>query len=257
MSDRNSTDNLTEQVVTGEEIRNQLSIVEQIRQQFSGDDEYLDALLEGQKLQLMQMAQTQDLIENFSGFGDNSNIPVGRVGRMLEDVTLGQTGDAVFSFGGSPRRVTVRADETLGELDTVQVIDDDNLVEKAKIESLLAGAQGGSLGAMSARAFGIEESEENVTVQPGTTETVLQVNSRESKWVSVGTNDETYTEYQYYVDGEEIVDEPLSHPLGLFNDPYRFPQPLTFRSRFRVDVSRSSEASSPADYFSKATYIDT
>lgn len=138
-SDRSA---LSEQVVTTEEIRRELSTIERIRQQFSGQDEFMEALLEGQKLQLMQMEQTGRLLEEFAGYGDVGEISIGRVGKALEEIPLGQSGEAVFSFGGSPRKVMVRADQSIKPTDTIEIVGEGNLAELTSRDSLLGDDSG-------------------------------------------------------------------------------------------------------------------
>jgi|APHM01.1.fsa_nt_gi hypothetical protein len=93
----------------------------------------------------------------------------------------------------------------------------------------------------------------NVTIQPGETKVVLQGSvTGESGLYEVGTNDETYSRYQYYIDGVELLEAPAPKPLGLYGDRFEFPKPLKVTSEFRVEVTRDASAPGSADYFSNA-----
>jgi len=94
--------------------------------------------------------------------------------------------------------------------------------------------------------------EQDVTINPGETKTVLEV--RDSGWLwEVGVNDETYSTYMLVVDGTEI-EEPQPQPWGLYNDPYRFPKPIEFGSSVEIRVERHSDAPGPAVYYAKVRY---
>ncbi|MHC1624575.1 MAG: hypothetical protein ACXQS2_01020 [Methermicoccaceae archaeon] len=95
--------------------------------------------------------------------------------------------------------------------------------------------------------------EEDVTINPGQKKVVLEVKDSGYLW-EVGVNDETYTTYYLLVD-EAPVGDPLPQPWGLYNDPYRFPQPIEFDSSIVVMVERHSDAPGPADYYAKVRYV--
>jgi hypothetical protein len=93
----------------------------------------------------------------------------------------------------------------------------------------------------------------NVTISPGETKEVLTASfNNEVGLYEVGTNDETYSEYQYYIDGEALLESRIPKPLGLYDTRFEFPRPLRVTSSFTVEVRRSSAAPGSADYFSNA-----
>jgi len=94
---------------------------------------------------------------------------------------------------------------------------------------------------------------EDVEVEPGEEKDILEVTDSGYLW-EVGCNDETYTTYYLIVDDTE-VGEPLPQPWGLYNDPYRFPQPIEFGSSVVIRVERHEDAPAPAKYYGKARYV--
>jgi hypothetical protein len=101
-------------------------------------------------------------------------------------------------------------------------------------------------------------SSKNVEIEPGKSKDVLNVTLPDGKsalWYEVGDKDRTYTEYEYQRDGISVLEEPQLEPLGLYNNPYRFPQPLLVRDNIAVVVSRDSDAGSSEDYLSKIRYV--
>lgn len=95
--------------------------------------------------------------------------------------------------------------------------------------------------------------EEDVSIAPGDKKKVLEVKDSGYLW-EVGINDETYTTYYLYVD-DAPVGEPLPQPWGLYNSPYRFPQPIEFDSSIVVVVERHSDAPAAASYYAKVRYV--
>lgn len=124
-----SSDPYYTQAISPEEVRAELSTIEQLISSISSKDEYLEAMLHGQRLQLMKMLQQQEQMEMMSGWGEITELPIGAIGRSLSDVGEGQWGKAEFNFSGSPRLVEVRADEDLELGDTIVIIDEENTVE--------------------------------------------------------------------------------------------------------------------------------
>jgi hypothetical protein len=98
--------------------------------------------------------------------------------------------------------------------------------------------------------------EDNVEISPASNEDVLEVTVKNSAlWYEVGTKDATYSNYQYYVDDSELLDSGQKEPMGLYNQPYRFPQPIIVRDKIAVNVRRDDDASGPEEYFSKVRYV--
>lgn len=124
-----SSERYYEQAITPEEVRDELSTIEKLISSLSSKDEYLEAMMHAQRLQLMEMLQQKEMMEVMSGWGEITELPVGAIGRSLSDVGEGQWGKAEFNFSGSPRLVEVRANEDLEVGDTIAIIDEQNRVE--------------------------------------------------------------------------------------------------------------------------------
>jgi len=119
-------------------------------------------------------------------------------------------------------------------------------------------AAASSLTQMAIRATDFEQSEtrDTVTIAPGDEQVVVAFEPSDAAlWYETGTSDETFSTYQYRVDGNEILEEPQFEPLGLYNDPFQFPQPLIVFNFVEVVVGRDSDAAGSADYFSKVRTV--
>jgi hypothetical protein len=98
----------------------------------------------------------------------------------------------------------------------------------------------------------------SVTVEPGSNEDVLVVtldSGTAALWYEVGTTDSTESSYQYMADGKDLFDNRQEETLGVFNNLYRFPQPIIAHEDIVVNVRRGDNAGSSEDYVSKVRYI--
>jgi len=94
------------------------------------------------------------------------------------------------------------------------------------------------------------------TISPGATADVLKVDLDEAAlWHETGTHDRTYSEYAYYIDGEQLFRDGLNEPLGLYNDTYQFPQPIIAEDSINIKVTRDTNAGSSEDYSSKIRFV--
>lgn len=110
--------------------------------------------------------------------------------------------------------------------------------------------------AISPTGFNQGVTDEAVEIYPASNEDTINIKLKNSAlWYEVGSNDETYSLYQYYADDTEILGERQKEPLGLYNDPYRFPQPIIVRNKIIVNVRRQEDAPGPEEYFSKVRYV--
>ena len=97
---------------------------------------------------------------------------------------------------------------------------------------------------------------ENVEIEPASSEDILDVKVKNSAlWYEVGSKDATYSSYQYYADDTELLGDRQKEPLGLYNEPYRFPQPVIIRDKISINVRRSDDAPGPEEYFGKVRYV--
>lgn len=267
------------QYVTPSDVQQELNFIEDLRRRVSGQDEYLEAILTNQRLNALQLMGN---VQNTEGRGlppsaieleeDGSpagydvqyapvpedrltnlgTLPVDAVGVANRIIYEGDVGPATFQLQGTVLSTNVRVEEDIASGDPIVVEAPGNICEPINDVSLSFLGLDGAIGV---DTYNRAESETDVTIQPDETKTVLEVNPRSASWVSVGTNDETHTEYQYFVDGDPLLPEPVKEPLGLYNDPFRFPSPLSVSRSFEVRVTRLQSAPGPADYFSKADYF--
>lgn len=266
-------------VVSNDEIRAELNFLEDLRNRISGQDEYLEALVTNSRIQAMVALQREQatlgvLPENVQlsesgtpeGYGsiEVSPVPEGNVlsSRYLPLAAVGianrtiyenDTGPATFDVNGTVQNETVRVTDDARSGDPLRIVAPGNIAEPVENVSLSLLGLTGSIGVNSYERV---ETEENVTIAPGDDEIVLRVDVNQADWVSAGTVDRPHSTYQYYVDGEELNEEPLYEPLGLYNDPYSFPTPISVDRNLEVEVARESSASGSADYFSKVTYFE-
>lgn len=266
--------------ITPDDVREELNLIESLRSRVTGTDEYMTAMLENQRIMLMQMLSDMQTsptgqrpiaqvdVDN-QGRPEGYNvdvrpvpeeetdsdltIPVSAVGVANTTIYENNSGEGTFQINGTVFSDTVRASEDIPAGEPIKVIAPGNVV--AAVNDAATSLLGYSA-AISGTRFEQTETQQNVSVSPDETETVLQVNSGNADWVYVGTNDETYSDYQYLIDGEELFDTPLKEPLGLYNDPFRFPTPLSVGSSITVQVTRLSGASGAQDYFSKVGYYE-
>lgn len=242
-------------VVTVGDVQQELNLIEDLRNRVAGDDEYLEAILTNQRIRLLMMFQRQRgaLPEAVDDRGTQRRLlPNGALGIANATIYENSDGPATFQVNGTVFVTNVRADETLGAGEPIKVVGERNLCERATSASLsLLGFQGG----LSASDYERRETDGTVTIQPGETKQVLRVVVDDAQWIGSGTSDETYSQYQYFVDGDPLFETKLDSPLGLYNDTYRFSTPLSAEDSIEVQVTRDSDASASQDYFSKVDYI--
>lgn len=253
----NTPSDVINQIAAPSDVVEELNFIENALNQLSGGDEYLEAILQNQRLQLLWMLQQQatgaipaSMAED--GFTDQE-LPLNAIGIANGRIYENDTGRATFQLQGSVFSSQVKTLDEVTSGTPVRVVGAGNQVVKATDVALSLLGLSGSIGSAS---YNRAETETDVTVQPGEQADVLIQGVDNADWVSVGTNDETHTLYQYLVDGEELVDEPLKEPLGLYNSPYQFPTPISAERDIRVRVIRQQSASGPADFYSKITYFE-
>jgi len=255
-----------------EDAREQLNAIEALENAVSGDDEFLQAILQNTKVQTMALldrmqARPRQNPSPFPGHNPDvrpvpddelyrrEDLPPSTVGLANRYIQEGDIGPGTFQVRGTIVNDTVRATEDIRAGDPVQVIAPGNIVQLRPDVSVsffgLSGAAGSG-------GFEVTQtpSGSNVTIQPGDTETVVSAATEGATWVGVGTNDETHSLYQYYIDNQAILDDPLTQPLGLYNDPFYFPQGQKVERQMQVRVTRENSASGSADYYSKLIYIE-
>lgn len=268
-------------VITVQDIQQELNFIEHLTNVVSGTDDYLEAMVENQRLQLMAMLQQNSSAANVGlvTFGvveagdpildqynvdvnpvpqsellTQQNLPLASVGITNTRIYENDTGYSTFQLGGTVFSEKVRATEDIPAGTPIRVVAPGNIVEE---QSNVATSFIGLSGRLSPEAFQVDETDQNVTVQPGEREVILNVPlPDDSAWYATGTNDETFAEYYYLVDGEEMFDEPLKSPYGLYNDPEPFPTPIRADQSISVEVALDSAASSSKEFYSKFLFSE-
>jgi hypothetical protein len=248
----------SDRYITPQEVRQELNILEQIESIIDSEDEFLQAILHNQKITGMLVLQ---MMEGGGADGsrptgiDFDNLPPGFIGLSMSDLNTGERGKAVFSVEGSNIYTDIEAAQDISQEDVVNVIDDGNqVVRLTEVNEGHLTFGKISFSGVSSKGYQMSETENNVTISPGETKTVLTVNvNNPSFWWETGTKDQTYSLYQYEVDGENMLDVPMSQPLGLYNDTYRFPRPIIFDSQIKIKIFRDPAAPGDEDYFSRTT----
>lgn len=247
---------MAEEFVSPSDIKDEISFIEGLMDSLSTDDEYLHAILENQRLFAMKMLQDSNPGGSSGESINIDNLPLGFAGVMASDSPAEDSGTAIFSLQGSSVVTRVKPVEDVSSGEVVRVSDENNVVrvvndvDRSDIanisETFIMGA-----------GFDVIESGENVSVDPGEEKIILEEDIKgTANWWESGTNDEKYTEYQYIVDGDELLDDWKSQPLGLYNDMYRFPRPIRAVSSIKVKVRRSDQAPSSEEYYSKITITE-
>jgi hypothetical protein len=240
--------------VTIEDVEQEISLVESLMEGLSSDDEFLQAILHNSRMMGMVLGQMVEGSDPNLGF-DRMDMPDGYVGIAIEDITSGSTGGSIFSANGSNIFTTITAGEKINEGDVVVVTGDSNKATRlTEVDDSYLSIGKIEYSGVGSAGFDVIESESDVTIQPGETKTVLSADfNSQTFWWETGTNDETYSTYEYLVDGDNLLDQSNSQPLGLYNDMYRFPAPITIGGNVEIKVTRDGSAGGPQDYYSKIT----
>lgn len=236
-------------LLTDDDVKEQLNIVEQLLSGASSDDEFMAAMLRNQQVLFSAIGGGRVIT-------DKDDLPNGMAGLAVEPMDPDEPGRAIFDLNGSKYVVTVNPTSGVSTNDVVFINGDGNEVAPANSidESQLLGI-GSTQGSKRASAIERYSSDSQVTIQPGETKTVLKTNVESgTQWVETGTTSNNNSLYQYKVDGNDIFDNKVETPLGLYNGLYRFPNPIRADGEIEIEVTRDESASSSADYVSKITY---
>lgn len=253
---------LVNDFVKPQEVRDELNIIEELQLGLSSDDEYLEAILENQKLVGMMMLQMmEDRKDSSNGNNEEdkdltrsinrTNLPEGYAGIVTDDVKVGESGEALFSVLGSTILCPIypRSEVDSGEVvvvnnpnNQVRTVSDIERTDIVNVSDSLV--QSGD--------FDVSETEDPVTIEAGEEKTILSFSASSLiNWWEVGATDNQYSNYQYYVDGEPLFSDWMDQPLGLYNDLYKFPKPVRAQSTIEITVRRGSVAPGPEEYVGK------
>ena len=243
-----------QQPVTREDVERQLNVLERLSGYISSDDELLMALIQNQNLMLQNMTSMMG-----GSFQGPDSLSVNQAGLAIEDIEKGDVGRVLFEERGTKIVLRAKAGNEIGAEEVVYVSEPDGpvvLPANSVSEGQLFGIGPG--GARDASEFFIDESDESVTVDPGNTEDILEVEVESvSLWWESGTTSDPDTSYQYIVDGERLFNDYITSPIGLINDMYRFPQPIQFNSELKIKARRDSGTNNSNDYDSRVTYYES
>lgn len=211
-------------------------------------NELLDADSPGQNDGDLGETDLEGLFRRFiRGQIDTTSLPIGQVGEAAESISANRTGRGFFSTWAGDFAVTVQAAENITEGDPIVIAGQGNRVVADAGADPLTGV------AYPARWDLIES--DDVDIEAGEVDTILDLEvDRSRAWVETGTVSAQYSEYQYIIDGQPLLDEPITRPLGLFNDRYRFHKPILVRNTLEIRVGRGSGAPGPETYYSNIVF---
>ncbi len=244
-------------LTTPKEVREELNLVEDIAKQASSADEYLEAILRAVNANAELLAK-----QSVGTEGYKNKPPDDTAGIVIQDGSAGDITDFLYKDDG---RTMVSSVEASRNLDSGEVaVYDENQgglipatgVGQGDLDfgSVASALVDGSNFTFIDTIFDADGG--NVEVAPGETKTVLSTDLNQTLGLmEVGTNDEEYTLYQYQVDGENLLSEPIPKPLGLYNNRYEFPHPIKVTSSFKVVLTRQEDAPSSQEYFSNAVLM--
>jgi len=240
-----------------QEVREELNIVEQSLDSASSTDEYFEALLKSNNI-LVELMRKQVV----GADGYTTVPPDNTAGIVVYDVNAGDNVDFLYKDNGRTLIANVDANTELEASEVAKYDgDQEGLIPVSDVRQgdLDFGSMASALHEPNEFIFTDTTTQTDsgkVEVEPGEekvileTETPSQVGLRE-----IGTNDVTYTMYQYEIDGEDMLTNPILKPLGLYNDRYEFPEPVRVKSKLKVKVMREEDASAPEEYFSNAVLM--
>jgi len=235
-----------------QDVREHLNIIERLVDGASSSDEYFEAIIRNQAMMIALMEGGGSGSPDIGSFG----VPTNTAGIAVQGASEGDLAEFLYKTDGRTviDNFEVASDIADGEVATIN--------SDGELQPTTGVAQGdldfGNIATSTSNAGGFiyQETEQDATLQPGDTEVILEVNLNNSAaWYMTGTNDETYTSYDYKVDGESILGDPIPKPLGLYNNMFEFPEPLQVNNTLEVEVSRNSSAPGSDDYFSNVVLL--
>lgn len=140
---------MASEIVTQDDVKRNLNLLERILDSASSDDEYLAAVIQNQMLMTQALSNigVGDSVvvneshttntgtipsggaTNDSRSGvDTNNLPIGYIGLALEEITSSSEGKAKFTLGGTEMEVTVEANNDINKDQAVTIVGSGNLV---------------------------------------------------------------------------------------------------------------------------------
>jgi len=235
-----------------QDVREHLNIIERLVSGASSSDEYFEAIIRNQAMMIQLMEGGGASVPEIGSFG----VPENTAGIAIQGASENDLAEFLYKTDG---RTVVDNFEAASDIDDGEVA---TVNSGGRLEPTVGVSQGdldfGNIATSTSNAgsFIYGDTDSNVRVLPGDTETVLELNlNNGGAWYSSGTNDETYSLYQYYVDGEALLQDPIPKPLGLYNNMFEFPEPLQVNSSIEVEVTRQGGAPGSEEYFSNVVVM--
>lgn len=230
-----------------EDVKEHLNFIEELIAGASSSDEYLEAIVRNQQLMIALMEGGGGSVPEIGSVG----VPEDTAGIAIQSASKGDLAEFLYKNNG---RTIVSKLESSSDIQGGEVV---TVNSDGDLEPSSGVSQGDlDFGNISTSAKGpgdlvYGDTQNDVSIDPGDSETVLEVNLNDGgAWYSAGTNDETYSLYQYHVDGEPLLEDPIPKPLGLYNNMFEFPEPIEVQNSVSVEVTRQSDAPGSAKYFS-------
>lgn len=250
---------------TPEEVAEQLNLIERLVGALDPRDDYDRAILEA--INALREAVDPDAGvspddgTSTGGGGvsagvDTSSLAIGLTGLAAEPVESGAKGLGVFQIDGSDYTVEFEAKQRVAKRDAITIVGAGNVVEPLQqVGDVLGDPLVSTAGDFEVKATsGGAGTNGAIIVEPGETRTIVSAEADGGFWYFVGTSDQPDSTYRYVVDGEPIFEDSQQSPLGLFNDPFRFPKPLAFEESIEIEVSLDAAAGGNTEYVSKIGY---
>lgn len=132
------------EITTPEDVYEQLNLLKKLVAALDPDTDYQSAILQSintlaEAIESQDMgdggaaqAQLDEIIDllqqQLEGAAVTTNLPVGLVGRSIDEIPNNQTGTGVFNLDGSQYAVRIEASESIERLEPITIVGDDNLV---------------------------------------------------------------------------------------------------------------------------------
>ena len=235
-----------------EEVREHLNFIERLVSGADSSDEYMEAIIRNQAVMISLMEGGGASVPVVGEFG----VPPNTAGIAITGASEGDYAEFLYKTDG---RTVVEGFQTYSDITSgeVAIVNDDGLLEpKSDVDQGDLDFGNVAASTTNAGAFSYYDTEDNVTVAPGEKKVILEANvSGGGALFSIGTKDDTYTLYQYYIDGEKLLDEPMKKPLGLYNDMFQFPKPIKVNQKIEVEIQRQEDAGAASEYFSNVVLM--
>lgn len=235
-----------------DEVKEHLNFIEKLVDGADSSDEYFEAMIRNQAVMISLLEGGGSNVPEVGSFG----VPADTAGIAIQGASEGDYAEFLYKADGRTVIGDFEVESDINSGEVAKVTEDGSLQPKTNVDQ--GDLDFGNIATQSTgpNGFTYIDTEQNVEVAPGTTEVVIEESFSENVSLSmVGTNDETHTVYEYFVDDEPLISDPIPKPLGLYNNMFEFPVPIQVNNSFRVEVTRQNSAPGIAEYFSNAVLL--